>query len=382
VEPRRPGTIETRVLPELALDDGWGLLTPAHPTLVVWPGEALAQDDLGILTGDARTTGLYGVASDPAPWTGPPNADDLGLPSRLDPRVLQLAATLAEGARSDRESVARTLHHLQSTYRYTLEVGRFRTIDPLAEFLFEKKAGYCEYFATAAAVLLRAQGVATRYVKGVTVRPERQVGNHFVVRESDAHAWIEVYLPGEGWVEADPTPSGGWSATHPEAAPGALAARWEAFQVAWRMAWARFQQGAWPALTGAIARGLRRIAEATRREHLLVVGALLALLPLALLRIRRGRARPTTPAVARGVAPALAGALRRVEAHWERRGRPRPAARGLSEHLDGMPVGLLDRDSEAVCRRVVLSYYGAAFGGLTPSADELVDLDRDTAALR
>jgi protein-glutamine gamma-glutamyltransferase len=380
VEPWPEQVIETRVLPELALDDGWGLLAPAHPALVVWPGERLAQDDLGILIGDARMTGLYGVANDPAPSTSPPGGDDLGLPSRVDPRVLQLAAHLAEGTRSEREGLERTLHHLQTAYRYTLDVGRFRTLDPLAEFLFEKKAGYCEYFATAAAVLLRAQGVPTRYVKGVAVHQERRVGGHYVVRESDAHAWIEVHLPGEGWVEVDPTPSGGWTATHPEPAPGALAARWEAFQAAWRMAWARLVQGGWPAFTDAIARGVRRVADATRREHLLVVGALLALVPLAL-RIRRGRA-PAPARRGRVMAPALAGALRRVEAHWERRGRPRPAARGLVEHLDALPAGLLDADSEAVCRRVVASYYAAAFGGRGPSDDELARLDRDARTLR
>jgi hypothetical protein len=130
VEPPRAGTVETRVLPELALDDGWGLLTPAHPALVVWPGDALAQDDLGIITGDGRMTGLYGIASDPAPWTAPPGEDDLALPPRLDPRVLQLAASIAEDASSDREGVVRTLRHLQTAYRYTLEVGRFRTLDP------------------------------------------------------------------------------------------------------------------------------------------------------------------------------------------------------------------------------------------------------------
>jgi diadenosine tetraphosphatase ApaH/serine/threonine PP2A family protein phosphatase len=71
-----------------------------------------------------------------------------------------------------------------------------------------------------------------------------------------------------------------------------------------------------------------------------------------------------------------------VEAHWERRGRPRPAARGLVEHLDLLPAGLLDRDGEAVCRRVVGSYYAAAFGGLAPSDDELDRLDRDARTLR
>jgi transglutaminase-like putative cysteine protease len=372
--------IETRVLPELLLDDGWGLLSPAHPVLVVWPGDRLAQDDLGVLAGDARATGLYGVANDPAPWPAPPGGEDLELPSRVDPRVLGLAAALADGTRSEREGVERTLHHLQTGYRYTLDVGRFRTLDPLAEFLFEKKAGYCEYFATAAAVLLRAQGVPTRYVKGVAVRPGRRVGGHYVVRESDAHAWIEAYLPGEGWVEMDPTPSGGWAATHAEPAPGALAARWEAFQAPWRVAWARFVQGGWPAFTDAILRTMRRLADATRREHLLVLAALLGLVPLAL-RIRRGRP-PAAGAPGRAVAPALADALRRVEAHWERRGRPRPAARGLVEHLDLLPAGLLDRDGEAVCRRVVGSYYAAAFGGLAPSDDELDRLDRDARTLR
>lgn len=378
--PWRPEAIETRVLPALALDDGWGLLLPAHPTLLVWPGETLAQDDLGRVSGDGRTTGLYGVANDPAPAQGAPGDRDLLLPHHLDPRVLRLAAALSDGSRSDRESVARTLQHLQSTYRYTLDVGRFRTLDPLAEFLFEKKAGYCEYFATAAAVLLRAQGIPTRYVKGVVVRPERRVGGHYVVRESDAHAWVETWLPGEGWVEADPTPSGGWTATHPEPTPGALAAGWEAFQAAWRVGWARFQQGGWPAATAAVAERLRRLVEGTRRVHLLVIAGLLALLPLAL-RLRQGRSRPASAAALPQVPPVLAEALGRVEIHWERRGRPRPSAQGLVEHLDALPVGLLDRDSEDVCRRVVQCYYGAAFGGETPPAEVLADLDRDARAL-
>jgi transglutaminase-like putative cysteine protease len=381
VKPPDSGDIATRVLPALALDDGWSLLLPANPSLVVWPGERLSQDDLGLVLGNARTTGLYGVANDPAPEAAPPNADDLALPQRLDPRVLPLAATLGGGGRSDRETAERTLQHLRTSYRYTLEVGRFRTLDPLAEFLFEKKAGYCEYFATAAAVLLRAQGIPTRYVKGVTVRPERAVSGHYVVRESDAHAWIVAFLPGEGWVELDPTPSGGWSLTHADPPPGAFAARWEAFLAWWGVAWARFSQGTWPAVVAALQRFVRAASGAMRPELLLVAAVLLALLPLAG-RIRRRHARAAPRAAERAVAPALAGALRRVEAHWERRGRPRPPARGLVEHLEGLPVGLLDEDSASVCRRVVLTYYGAAFGGCTPSADELVDLDRDTRALR
>lgn len=371
--------VETRVLPALEIDDGWGLLTPARPALVVWPGEQMVQDDLGVVSGDPRSTGLYGVANDPAPSVAPANPDDLALPPRLDPRVLQLAAWLAEGTRSDREAVERTLRHLETSYRYTLDVGAFRTLDPVAEFLFEKKAGYCEYFGTAAALLLRAQGIPTRYVKGVAVRPERRVSGHYVVRESDAHAWVEAFLEGEGWVEIDPTPSGGWRATHPDAPPGGLAERWEAFVAAWGVAWARLQQGGWPAL----ADGLRASGEAVRR-HALPLAAAAAALALALLvRARRTRAGSvTTRATGHALPRALLAVLRQVEAHWARRGRPRPVSRGLLEHLDALPAGLLGRDGEAVCRRVVLSYYGAAFGGRTPSDDELADLDRDVRALR
>src|SRR5262249_27777320 len=70
-------------------------------------------------------------------------------------------------------------------------------------------AAYCEYFASAAVVLLRLQGVPARFVKGLSVGAQNDVGGGLhVVRESDAHAWIEAWIPGAGWVEADPTPPG------------------------------------------------------------------------------------------------------------------------------------------------------------------------------
>ena len=107
------------------------------------------------------------------------------------------------------------MRHLQAGYRYTLSPGAFRTADPVAEFLFEKKAGYCEYFASAAVLLLRLQGVPARFVKGLSVGPQTdQGGGLHVVRESDAHAWVEAWIPGEGWVEADPTPPGQFADAH------------------------------------------------------------------------------------------------------------------------------------------------------------------------
>src|SRR5208337_3377558 len=138
----------------------------------------------------------------------------LELPENTDPRVHELATRLAEGASSPREKLRRTVTFLQHEYHYTLKVGSFHTSQPVAEFLFEKKKGYCQYFASAAAVLLRQEGVATRYVSGFHVTEDNRSGDHYVVREMDAHAWIESYIPGEGWVQADPTPAAEYASLH------------------------------------------------------------------------------------------------------------------------------------------------------------------------
>ena len=88
--------------------------------------------------------------------------------------------------------------------------------DPLADFLFVTKRGYCEYFASAMAVLLRAQGVPSRVVTGFQSGYFNDVSNTWVVRASDAHAWVEAWMEGRGWVTYDPTPQatedarGGW----------------------------------------------------------------------------------------------------------------------------------------------------------------------------
>jgi len=76
----------------------------------------------------------------------------------------------------------------------------------LATFLFEAKAGHCEYFASSMAILLRAAGIPTRVINGFLLGEYNPVGRDYIIRESDAHSWVEVYIPGQGWVEFDPTP--------------------------------------------------------------------------------------------------------------------------------------------------------------------------------
>ena len=155
----------------------------------------------------------------------------LELPENTDARVRDLATRLSEGASSPREKLSRTLEYLEHDYHYTLKVGSFHSSQPVAEFLFEKKKGYCQYFASAAAILLRQEGVATRYVSGFHVTENNQSGDHYVVREMDAHAWIESYIPGEGWVQADPTPAAEYESLH-----AGLSRNWFAHALEWGQA--------------------------------------------------------------------------------------------------------------------------------------------------
>jgi hypothetical protein len=131
----------------------------------------------------------------------------LQLPDDLDPRIVQLAREVTAHARNSMEKAAAIQAYL-STFRYTLELPTQRQRDPLAYFLFERKAGHCEYFASSMAILLRAVGVPTRVVTGFRGGEWNELTGNFIVRAKDAHSWVEVYFPGLGWYGFDPTPAG------------------------------------------------------------------------------------------------------------------------------------------------------------------------------
>jgi len=167
----------------------------------------------------------HGPALAPA---GPERERSLRLPARLDPRIPALARTLSQGALNDR-AVARQLERaLQTDYAYTLELpGRVK--DPLADFLFSRRAGHCEDFATALAVLLRARGIPARVVVGFH-GGERAAGE-YLVRAGDAHAWVEAEVEGHV-LRLDATPPQHRSGEG-TGALGWLLARWEALQIRW-----------------------------------------------------------------------------------------------------------------------------------------------------
>jgi len=129
----------------------------------------------------------------------------LRLPEGFDPRSLALAHEWRDASQSDAAIVARAIDFLrQGRYIYTLEPPRLGA-DSVDEFLFDTKAGFCEHFASAFVFLMRAAGVPARVVTGYQGGDVNPVDHIVTVRQSDAHAWAEVYLRGRGWVRVDPT---------------------------------------------------------------------------------------------------------------------------------------------------------------------------------
>lgn len=132
----------------------------------------------------------------------------LQLPEKLPQRVKDLAAELVKGASSRYEQVEAVNNYLRQHGSYTLDTrvppeGQ----DFVDDFLFVTHEGYCNHYSTAMAVLLRSQGIPTRYVKGFTQGKQDSVHpDLYSVSEGDAHSWVEVYFPESGWVPFDPTP--------------------------------------------------------------------------------------------------------------------------------------------------------------------------------
>jgi transglutaminase-like putative cysteine protease len=390
--PGEAGLVETRIVQSAVRD--WPLLVPSRALLVRAPTSILLRSREGELRWPLlEPARLYGVVHEERPdardggdrASVTARAAALALPGRLDPRLRVLAGILAAEAGGDEARLRNTVEWLRTNFTYSLDVGEFRTGDPLAEFLFEKKRGYCEYFATAAAVLLRLQGVATRYVKGFAVGPRNLyparlgVASHYVVRESDAHAWVEAWIEGTGWVEADPTPPAGIAALEPDS-PGWMASLSEALRAHVARIWAHLNHEGLAGIVEALAGATGSVlAELWRRPVGWGLGA--AILVALLLRraIRELVARlEGGRRLRRERREAFPGELGRllstVESHWRRQGRPRPAARGLYEHLATLSPDRVTPAQREASAAIIAACYRAAYGGRPPSAAELDDL--------
>jgi len=124
----------------------------------------------------------------------------------LSERTQKLAIRITSLDRTPYDKAMSIKRYLRDNMKYTRTLKRGSGEFPLEDFLFESKAGHCEYFATAMVVLLREIGIPSRIVNGFIGGEWNEYGGFFLVRESDAHSWVEVFFPEHGWVLFDPTP--------------------------------------------------------------------------------------------------------------------------------------------------------------------------------
>ena len=125
----------------------------------------------------------------------------------LDPRIVGLAREITSGLSTEHDRAVALENHLRTHYGYTLKLPATAPRDPLANFLFERKQGHCEYFASAMAVMLRSVGIPSRVVNGFRGGEFNDVSGKYLIRARDAHSWVEAYFPGQGWISFDPTPA-------------------------------------------------------------------------------------------------------------------------------------------------------------------------------
>ena len=370
-----PATGRLLVAP-VGLGTGAVFVAPAPIRALRAEVSRVRRDRTGVFEPLYELPSSYAVLFAPA-GTAVSASDDLAtdpallfVPPDTDPRIRRLAARLAEGSAGPEDRLTRTLQHLWSTYRYSLSAGAFQSTQPVAEFLFDKKQGWCEYFASAAALLLRLQGVPTRFVTGFSMDGATRVGDQSIVRESDAHAWVEVYLPGRGWVEADPTPASSYAAVHAEM-DGELSRLVDAVRAA-------IADLVMAVRLGDLRRALPAIGRLVRSPAVLVpVGVIAALLWWR----RRGRRTDSVPPPpAEDVDPQVAALLARVETLWAACGHARPPHRAPREHLDAT-AHRLPAESRDPSRAVVDCVYRARYAGLRAPDAEIERLRRSLEAI-
>jgi transglutaminase-like putative cysteine protease len=345
----------------------------------------LAGDEDEVYTATDRPAGIrYTVHSATRPPPGaelvrvpdqaptPEMARYLQLPAGLSPRVGELARQITGNAAGPYRKALLVRDYL-SRYRYTTLIRPPRSGDPLADFLFDTRAGHCEYFATAMAILLREVGVPTREVNGFYGGEWNDFGKYLAVRQMDAHSWVEVWLGEHHWVAFDPTPGG---------PGGARGSGWydklrqleDSIELAWYKHMVEYNLDQQVELARGLSRWSRRVAlpqMAVLRRPLLVGGALcgLPLLALWLWRRRRPPGRARLAPMQRPVVEFYQRVLRRCARAGEKRRdteSPREFARRLFEsRFPG---------AELVARATEL-FYRVRFGGQAPPAEELAALD-------
>lgn len=406
VEPDRDGSFRIGRQPPAgrpAFVQEISMMPLLSPILFAAPGVTRVVGDdfvaLGVDTGGAihltspRLSRFdYRAVSAPPGAPIPTAGEDLESPSmaryltlpRVDPRVDAITRRAAGTAADDAEAARRIESFLRESRTYTLDVNDAGVADPLEHFLLDGKPGHCEYFATSMAVMLRYLGIPSRVVSGFAAGEWSGLDGSFVVRQSDAHAWVEAFIRGSGWMTFDPTP-----VRREEDGPIGLFARISRGLVRVELLWDRWIIGldlldqrmlaaaAGEAVTAAAATTARAlqaalsaaigVAARLATPEATWTGAVALAAVLLLVAARRLgwpaslgiRGRRETLAHVTGAGPA-AEAFRRFERHWAARGVRRAPGQTPLEFAREIERRRLGEPGQAV--GYVRSYYRSRFG--------------------
>jgi protein-glutamine gamma-glutamyltransferase len=175
------------------------------------PSGVLRVDDLGAAK-DPGTDDRIALRAGDHPGASraltvaPPDDGDLALPASIRGHLKAIATEWTSEARTPADALVALTRRLQAEHAYALVASPRTNGDPILDFLVRKRTGHCEYFASALALLARSIAIPTRIVTGYRVGERHGVLEHWVVRENNAHAWVEAWLPDRGWTTWDPTP--------------------------------------------------------------------------------------------------------------------------------------------------------------------------------
>jgi transglutaminase-like putative cysteine protease len=178
--------------------------------------KAVQTDSFSLLTDRASSVYLPGTASRSIQYTvvsipsdnypGIAGTRYLQLPPGIR-RIGDLATRVAAGAGTTGGKAAAVENYLQKNYTYSLSTSQpVKGTNAIEEFLFNSKKGYCEHYATSMVLMLRFLGIPARIVTGFYGGEKNKYGGYVIVRESDAHSWVEAWIDGR-WTRFDPTPS-------------------------------------------------------------------------------------------------------------------------------------------------------------------------------
>jgi hypothetical protein len=207
------GTGEQRIVMLLRRTEGLLPLPPDAAVISGMPERELHRNDYGTVRYTAAITEpLLNYRVRPAAaaaahaLTAPPTAADLRVVGQDAAAIAALADELGLAKVSPEQALTRLERFFLRDFRYTLTLPEPPAdTGPLAHFLAKARAGHCEYFATAAALLLRSAGVPSRYARGWSVQEYSPLEDAWIARDSHTHAWVQVYLDGR-WQDFDPTP--------------------------------------------------------------------------------------------------------------------------------------------------------------------------------